>query len=216
MKKGLIKHVKNLSNPIIFDRNKEFIYLPINKNAQSSIARNLLANRCIIKKSSPYEWKLRMFLLNKKQFNTTFKFVIIRNPFDRFTSAYNYLYNTSKYFKEKYQNTPIDKFILDYLYDHNQDNFIDPHFETQHDKVFYEDQKIPDHIIKFENLNIGWKLVAEKIHCSGEIPHKNKSSGPLKDFEFFNDTRVLTKFTNLYRKDFEFLGYSDSPNKSKI
>ena len=44
--------VRSNSYPVIFDKNNKFIYFPGNKVMQTTIARNLLAYRCIIYKNN--------------------------------------------------------------------------------------------------------------------------------------------------------------------
>ena len=42
---NILNYIENLENPIIFDRDNKFLYFPINKNAQTSICRNILKHR---------------------------------------------------------------------------------------------------------------------------------------------------------------------------
>ena len=53
---SILNHIENLENPIIFDRDNKFLYFPINKNAQTSIVRNILKHRCVLRKDSLDKW----------------------------------------------------------------------------------------------------------------------------------------------------------------
>jgi len=53
----MLEYIANLENPVILDKNNQFIYFPINKNTQTSICRNLLKNRCILKKDNKLIWQ---------------------------------------------------------------------------------------------------------------------------------------------------------------
>ena len=53
---GKFEYLFKLPNPIIFDKLGLFAYIPINKAAQTSITRNILKDRAIVKKDNKDLW----------------------------------------------------------------------------------------------------------------------------------------------------------------
>ena len=49
-------NIDYLKKMYVFDKNNEFIYFPVNKVMQTTIARNYLKDRCIIYKDNPKLW----------------------------------------------------------------------------------------------------------------------------------------------------------------
>ena len=89
----IIRYIKNLENPVIFDVENTFLYFPIDKNAQTSIARNLLKFRCIVRKDNEIAWNnyFSNNIINKDSLDKYFKFGVLRNPYSKFVSAYFHL-----------------------------------------------------------------------------------------------------------------------------
>jgi len=194
--------IKNRNASVVFDKEYKFLFFNHNKNAQTSVNRNLLMQRAIVKKDNVDDWKkYRKFY--EEHFDTLnpITFTIIRNPLDRFCSAFFYLQERKKIPKS---------FSIDYF---TQKVFLkegilyDPHFipQEKYTKPIYELGF--DYILKIETLETDWKKMCSAISVDPYIPKVNTS----KNLNF--DTNNLSKQSleiiyNTYRDDFKNLGYN--------
>jgi sulfotransferase famil protein len=194
------KYIRDLENPLIFDSEHKFIYFPINKNAQTSIARNILGERCIVRKDNTLIWESFFETkLSHAYFNDCVKFGIVRNPFDRFISAYQYLNNRRKLPKHKKFDDFVEKHFLE------GNGFYHPVFQEQHLQLYYKDNLMVDVILRFENLNDEWTSLARRIGCSEDLPHKNSTQK--KNLMSYYSDETLKLIGDYYQEDFTKLNY---------
>ena len=100
------------------------------------------------------------------EFEDVFKFAFVRNPYDRFVSAFNHLkikgdinkftkdLHNWYYIKDKYTNLlfrPQWRFITNWGYD-NQMDFVG----------------------KYENLKDDWKTICNRLEVDHQLPHLNQ------------------------------------------
>jgi len=182
------------NNIVVLDKDLKFLFSPHNKNAQTSINRYLLKDRVCIEKDDP-----SYFLTLKKQFIKNIDvinpltFTVVRNPLDRFVSAFVYLQKNKKIDKKIDINEWTNTVFV------NTGTIFDPHFAPQEK---YHKPIIDlnfDHIINFDNLNRDWRLVAKKISASENLPHKN--AGRKRIMELSKKSRKIIE--DIYYEDFE-------------
>ena len=164
-----IDYLKKRENPIIFDKNNEFIYFPVNKVMQTTIARNYLKDRCIIYKDNPKLWNE---YFKKTDFNTIYKFGIIRNPIHKFESSFNYLKKQNKLSKRlKIDNIDINTFVQKVIVNYDNPFLFNPHFEKQYEAFYYNDTLLVDELFKIENEDDLNKLF-QKLNIKNDIHQK--------------------------------------------
>lgn len=190
------EYIKKRENHVIFDKEGKFIYFPVNKVMQTTLARNLLKNRCIIYKDNPSLWNE---YFEKTDFKNTYKFSIIRNPIDKFESAYNYLKKQEKQSKRlKIENLNINNFIKNILINYSNPSQLNAHFERQYEGLYFSDKLLVDDLIKIENTedvnNLFLKLCIDNNVISNKTNHVD-----------IIDTESIEILKNIYFNDFKYL-----------
>ena len=156
---------------------------------------------------------LRLNLDSKKAYLNNTTFAIVRNPYTRLVSDYQYM-------QEKgiiNSDVSLDAFIEVYaaiVKAEKEERFIPSNYAdhaTSQSKFIYFDDDTPavKEILHFESLAADWKKLAEKYPEFGipkELPHKNQSrKGKAK--------MILTeaqkeRIYQIYQEDFENFGYA--------
>lgn len=189
-------YIKNRENPVIFDKNGEFVYFPVNKVMQTTIARNLLSKRCIVYKDNPKLW-LEYF--EKTDFDNIYKFGIIRNPADKFESAFNYLKKNPRLSKRlKINNLNINDFVKTKIIKYDNPYNFNSHFEKQYEGFFYNNNILVDDLIKLENINDINNLFNKLEIENNEIFNKTEHLSVLTD----ESIEIIKK---IYINDYKFL-----------
>lgn len=182
-----------------------FIHIP--KTAGVSVIRGLFGHDSFghIPLSSYYQ------NLSKEQVNNTYKFCVVRNPFDRLLSGYNYLRSGGRgreidlnYQSKLSDCLSFEDFVLNWLEKPDIRNM--EHFLPQH--LFVTDTNgnlMINEVIKFENLHEGIKKVTKALSIKNvNLEKLNVSS---------KTSQILTKETRdvivrVYEKDFVLFGYN--------
>ena len=179
------------------------IFINIPKNASSSIneAMGLKTN---------YK-----FAKNYDDLETLFSFAVVRNPYDRAVSTYNYLRQDNYWFHgskkhpfyETAKNLTFPQFIK--WYEQNQLTFKRKALEMNEQYIYVTDNNnniIVDFIARYENLNDDWKTICKRINKDIPLKHINKSKR--SNYEDYYDQETKDIVYNVYKKDFE-LFYKD-------
>lgn len=164
-----------IKNMIISDK-KRFIFIHNPKTAGESVELALrpyaslvvsapedLHNR-LNKHSSPAA--IRKYV-GKKRWNTYFKFVFVRNPWDRLVSLYMYARGRKE--GKLAKRLSFDKFLAHYSKRHKR-------FIMQ--KNYFIDarrKRVVDFIGKFEDIENSFLVICKKINVTCKLPYKNKS-----------------------------------------
>jgi len=223
-----IKKIKDL-NDIIFNfilyqkfnpqkfilfKKEKLIYIDISKNASTSIKFSLLT---LLKSKKIDEIEIHKLYkknsknkLNSNEIENYFKFIVIRNPFDRLVSCYvdkilnkkklNYHYRY--YFNLLKPNTSFETFakkickIPEFL--------SERHFSSQHISLYYKNIYLPNYIIKFENLKNDFEFIKKKYKLNS-LPHYNNSN-KIDYKEYYNEELAKIVY-NRYKKDINIFGY---------
>jgi hypothetical protein len=188
-----VKETFNLNNAKI--KNTDYIFIHIPKNAGTSFCKKY----CVGQVGHAIAKIYNIDQLKKS-------IAIIRNPYDRIISCYNYFKMNNNYWKQKYglpqhhvfcKNNSIKKFI-DFLY--SKKLTFDIHLQKQ---VYFlqKDGIIYTKLLKLENINDDFKRIFNK---NIDLPKINKS----KKFEKSLDNEDKEKVYKMYKDDFKLLGYN--------
>ena len=146
-----------------------------------------------------------------KDLSDYFTYTFIRNPYDRLYSAYKFLEKGGmnqcdrqafEIHLKRYSN--FQDFVLNGLNKKMMRDIM--HFIPQTD--FICDKKgrvLVNYIGKFENLQIDFKTLSDKLNKEIVLPHLNLNKKESFDKIFTVEMRKIVR--KLYAKDFEILGY---------
>ena len=201
---------KTISDDIAFFLEKEVIFIHIPKTAGISLYKGLFGCESFGHKTIRYYKKH----LNKRQFRKCFKFTVVRNPYDRLLSAYNYLKKGGRgvqsdleYKSYLEEVKSFEDFVINWL--GKDEIMIIEHFFSQ--SYFLKDQhdKIElDFIAGFEKLDEDFEALSNKLKVSSKLPNLNASEISLKkDFMSKYNPDMINIVNNIYREDFENFGY---------
>jgi hypothetical protein len=188
-------HLINFCDSPIFDTQRRFIYMAINKVCQQSIARGLLKHRVIVKKDSLSIHEMTLASISDLELETIFKFGIVRNPYDRFVSAFSYLQRI----KEIDKHMDFNQFV-------RRGNFSNPHFNPQHHNVMIRGTLFVDYLARFDSINADWKKIADIIKAAPILPLLNKTAH--KPYQELYNKESQAIIADYYRDDFRLLGYT--------
>ncbi len=132
------------------------------------------------------------------------KFSVVRNPYDRFLSAYCWKYHAWEKNQEVKMNHLLNFVeILDKSPNELQKKI---HFKPQYDFVF-DSRKIlkVDRILRFENLEEEFMDLCKEINLEAYLPHLMKSNSiQIGDFKTNPVKEIIYQ---AYQKDFEVFEY---------
>jgi hypothetical protein len=220
----------------MIDRDKQFIFIQPPKTGTTSIVRWLEENTNIdVEYSSRYKKHITAFTwyntLNDDVYDSTFKFMFVRNPWDRLVSEYHYLKMiaetpsnnilhdphtalTMAFFdKHKYDFTDFVKFVADtweeerppfpvhYLKDNTLVKYAAMNFPTHHGRF------IVDYVGKLETIQQDFNLICNRLDITpGKLPHHNKTTRNKDWREYYTDS-TMDLATLAYIEDIVRFGY---------
>jgi hypothetical protein len=151
--------------------------------------------------------------LTEQQFSEYYKFIFVRNPWDRMVSNYKYFTKPSHAhlgFNENFGtfiqetiNTLSNKTdiglddIHQRLYWHTYPQ--SPHAETDNKELFV------DFIGKFENIDADWEYVCNHIGIDKKLPHSNATEHKPYQEYYTDETKEI--IADLYSRDIELFKY---------
>lgn len=140
----------------------------------------------------------------KNVWDDSFKFILTRNPYDKFLSGWKFL-NSDKISRQILKNTPfneMDNFNYDKFSPHLKNHIID--------EIYFEDIKSVDYIVKYEN----YINDIEKLFNLINIPFNKKNYPNVRKTQFtdykeyyMNNKNMIEFVDNKFKNDFEFFGY---------
>lgn len=199
-----MKKYNHVYKPFIKD--KKFIFIHIPKAAGKSISLAFYGN------DKPGHFSVKDYIYyDEEKFNSAFKFTFVRNPIDRFISAYNFLSNggTSVGDMEFKINVvdhykDINEFIEKWLSERNilkKEHFIPQSYFLTDDL----NRVSVDYIGYFENLDNDFIEISKKCGLNLTLPHVNKGKGLKEDVFITSDN--INKLKKLYENDYKILDY---------
>lgn len=167
-----------------------FIYYPISK---------LINNKFLVGHAKLINYK--DYNLIKNNINDYFIFTVIRNPYSRFFSMYNYLADTLylneiqfiSYVEEIFINKQNDK---RYLW-----------FQPQYKFLYNKDNIQINRIIKYENLDKQYNILKKEFNLY-DLEYINKSN--IKRYninDFYKIQNMKKRVYKLYKFDFKIFKY---------
>lgn len=183
--------------------NGPFIFIHINKTAGTSIGRaiglpikdHLMATEVIAR-------------VGIKMWNQAYKFTVVRNPWDKVVSHYEY--------RRKKNKTEIAKRGISFsdwvkmTYGQEKDPFyynnprsFQPQVEWLKDT---EGRVSMDYIIRFEAINTGFEHVRRHIGLEAPLPHLNASHRAGYQSYYDDETRDIV--AHWFREDIETFAYT--------
>ena len=201
---------------MVWSHRKNFIFIHVPKTGGTTIEKgmNLMGSRNgygIIKNTVFQHFTSNEVkqLLGDRIFNFYDKISIVRNPYDRFISEYYWCKIDGVGYKS---NQSFNEFI-DYVEKCvKEKNFYETiyhdHFIPQwmyiciNDEITNQEKIAVDHLLRFENFDNVKNFFMKNYAVS--LKHENYNSLN-KDFELNNNQKK--RIYNIYKKDFELLGY---------
>ena len=163
-----------------------------------------IKNKTTIARTHLYNTIIKRYIPTK-YFDTYNKITIVRNPYNRVYSAWNF------FIKENMDYNDINKFIKDnlsYNYIFGMDKYFDLSkilFRPQY--VFIYDnngKKYVDYILKYEQLNNEISRLNNMLNI--KIPLYANKNTETNYIEFFNNESIEI-INTLYEKDFQYFNY---------
>jgi hypothetical protein len=140
------------------------------------------------------------------KYKNYFKFAFIRNPWDRFVSAWhqkvveNNLFNFSEDMLPKMR---VFENFVDFVIENTNVEICDPHLRLQSRLI---DLNNIDYLGRFEKFNENLEEVMKVLDINADIEKKNASVGRKSYREYYtNSTR--DKIAKIYRKDISLFNY---------
>lgn len=203
---------------MIISDNKEFIFIHIPKNSGTAMTEALqktykdtkllmYCERDVINNGID---KMHLYydvidkFISKNILDNYFKFCIIRNPYNKLYSSWNFI-------KERHGYKDVNDFIkykLDEEFIYGKE--IIPgdarvHYRPQFTFVYdNENNKFADFIIRYENLNEDISKINENYGLN--IPLYDNGNSQKNYIKHLNKESI-TKINSLYKKDFELFNY---------
>lgn len=161
-------------------------------------------------------WTIRNYQIafSEADFNSYFKFTVVRNPWDRVLSAYSFLkmgghggsdfsffnnhiarYGSFSEFVEGWLNR---RNIYKGLVFFPQHFFICPFGLTP----------CVDFIGHFETLEQDFAIIRARVHPEVQLPHRNRSTGRTKNYQEYYTDEARRIVAEVYREDIAMLGYT--------
>lgn len=180
-----------------------FIHIP--KAAGMAIVNSLYQ-----KNQSNHDTWREYYKRDKGKFNKYFKFTFVREPVDRFISAYEYLSKGGKndidiYWQNKYikrYSTP-DEFIINGGLEKAIKKGVE-HFIPQCKFVYDGNSIVVDFVGRYEDIENDFNYIAEKIGVKANL---KKINGNKQKRSIELSESALLKLHKIYNKDFELFDY---------
>jgi len=195
-----ILHIKPL--PLRQGKNGPFIFIHINKTAGTSIGNAI--GLPIKHHQTAREVIAR---IGKDKWNKAYKFTLVRNPWDKVVSHYEY--------RRKRNKTEMASRDIEFAewvrktYGHEKDPFYynNPKaFQPQVEWLRDDEGKISvDFIGKFETINEDFNKIKNVIGIETELPHLNASKRASYQSYYDDETREIV--AEWFREDIEVFGY---------
>ena len=208
-----IKHLKdqNKRQQLLdaFESGKKILFIHIPKTAGVSLIKTYEDYFADARHSPALLYKL---MLGTK-FENFSSFSVVRNPWARLYSAYNFLMEGGLISTDREmgcvlaeQCPSFDKFIKKWLPKNEVYSYM--HFVPQYEFLCgWGGKIIVKNIVKLEQLNNYWPVLADKL----SIPLrqiKSANVGKKGDFRVHYDNESIDIVRSLYKKDIELLNYS--------
>lgn len=142
-------------------------------------------------------------IISKEIWDSYYKFIVIRNPWQRAVSSYNWIYYKAGYRDNFYNYLNKKGEFFSVLNDRSNDSFRGDHLTPQKDYLYLDSKKIKyDTVIDFEDIDSGLKKVIKDLNLNSDAFKSKKNVSHKKvifSYHFNNKNRRL--FDLLYEDD---------------
>ena len=200
------------------NKNKKFAFIHIPKTAGSSIHIFFKDYFKIKDRSDPIPEKhhktIKKIYSENEKIKNLFKFAVVRNPYDRFVSAFNDFYqnrntNRSNHPIKIKDGTTFEDFCFSFV---ESEWSGDIHFKAAYEFVTVDGEIAVDKIIKFENLVQDFSEVCDILKIDKHLfinqgcKHRqtNRKHNSFKEYYNKETKKIIYSF---YQKDFELFNY---------
>lgn len=193
---------------IVSDENK-FAFVCIAKAASTSIRKRFGFVATAENPDPPphiYHMFLKDIFKQRPESKEYFKFCFVRNPYDRLYSTYaDFKYSLGHYWaKEAKEAKNFKDFVMN-IPGSSYSNWI--HLQPQVDYITVDGKIAVDYMGRVENLVEDFREVERKL-CMPHVPLSKVRFSPKVDTDpKIYDDEMKSVVTQLYKKDFEILGY---------
>lgn len=193
-------HIKPI--PLRQGANGPFIFIHINKTAGTSIGKAIglpvkhhLTAREVIARIGMDKW------------NSAYKFTVVRNPWDKVVSHYEYRRKKDKTQIATRGISFTDWIRMTYGDDKNTYYYNNPRsFQPQVDWLKDNEGKVSmDYVIRFESINEGFDHVKNVLGLDATLPHLNASDRA--GFQSYYNDESRDIIARWFHEDIETFGY---------
>ncbi|WP_135455662.1 sulfotransferase family 2 domain-containing protein [Vibrio echinoideorum] len=183
-----------------------FIFIHIPKSAGMSVVKELYGID-----SSTHATASDFIRKDKSYFDSLYTFSVVRNPYNRLVSAYDYLKRGGMNINDRvWRDIYISKYsdLNDFVINGGLEHAIlkkADHFRTQTDYVYNDGSLVLKAVFKFENLIEMKKIVAKEIQR--EINLGKVNTHPIDNKKSVLSNRARDIVFELYSEDFKNFGY---------
>ena len=202
LKRWLSKVLHIRPAPLRQGRNGPFIFIHINKTAGTSIGN---AIGLPIKHHRTAREVIAS--IGKDKWNTAYKFTLVRNPWDKVVSHYEYRRKRNKT-EVASRNISFSEWVkMTYGQEKDPYYYNNPKaFQPQVEWLKDDEGKISiDFIGKFETINEDFEQIKKAIGIEAELPHLNPTKRAAYQSYYYDETREIV--AHWFREDIEVFGY---------
>lgn len=210
VRKGITKNIY-----IQKEINIKPIFIHIPKNAGSYIRKYVKGEN-----NSYDHMDLNMLYVNFREvFNNHTFFCVVRNPYDRLVSNYEFALkrsntgitqSTSKEIFDKENIATFEDFVYFLHSNHSNLNKV-VHWHPQYTFITVNNTIPPKQklsILRFENISEDFKQFLDERNISVNISTEKVNAVTHKDYkEYYKSKDIISKVNDIYRKDFEYFKY---------
>lgn len=147
------------------------------------------------------------------KYDSYFKFGLVRNPYDKLVSAYEYKRTetgnhheskqTAKFMRENFED------FEDYVFNYDFENPPHDVARKQHEFLCLDGELQTDYLGRFENYRESLKEAFDLIGFEFDfdfLPHVNKTRSRDRKRNYYND-KIAEKVYGIYQRDFQMFDY---------
>lgn len=201
--KLVLQYIKSsdMRENLWLDKKKRFMFFRNCKCGQKSVWQGL--RKRVVAFSKPKMYSRLRETLDETMVKDSFKFTIVRNPWDRLVSSFFFL----RKYNIPWTKQPFQKFVKSVF--RSRGVILEPHLHKQFGSAFIGDKQFVDFIGRIENIVVDWNHVSSMINVKKELPHMNKS--PHKPYYEYYDDESIEIVRNIYHEDVSLFDYSFLP-----